>query len=322
MSIIWCNMAFPPAARQHLVEGVAGHTLLFPPTLTASNLVSAPPDPQLAEAEIVFGQPAPEAILAHKNVRWVHLTSAGYERYDTPEFRHGFGGRGGMLTNSSAVYADPCAEHALSMMLALARQLPQSLDEQRTTRAWSAPPIRANSRLLLGQSVLILGYGSIARRLVELLQPLRMKITAVRRKPRGNEAVPTVAQEEVERHLPQADHVINILPGGPSTVNFMTAKRFALMKPTAHYYSVGRGPTTDQAALLDALSKKQVAAAYLDVTTPEPLPENHPLWKQPNCFITPHTAGGHHDEHVRLVDHFLGNLKRWAACESLVDLVL
>src|SRR5687767_12425322 len=109
MSIIWCNMAFPPAARQHLVEGVAGHTLLFPPTLTASNLASAPPDPQLAQAEIVFGQPAPEAILANANVRWVHLTSAGYERYDTAQFRQGFGGRGGMLTNSSGVYADPCA---------------------------------------------------------------------------------------------------------------------------------------------------------------------------------------------------------------------
>jgi phosphoglycerate dehydrogenase-like enzyme len=99
-------------------------------------------------------------------------------------------------------------------------------------------------------------------------------------------------------------------------------KCFAAMKPGAVFYNVGRGTTVNQAALIAALESGQVGAAYLDVTEPEPLPPDHPLWAAPNCFITPHVAGGHQDEDAHLVRHFVSNLRRFEAGEPLVDVVM
>ncbi|MEJ7713823.1 MAG: NAD(P)-dependent oxidoreductase [Pyrinomonadaceae bacterium] len=207
------------------------------------------------------------------------------------------------------------------MMLSLARQLPQALDEQRGDRAWSYTEIRSNSMLLTGQSVLILGYGAIAHRLIELLQPFRMNIVAVRRRANdtGDEGVHVVAQSEVESLLPSADHIINTLPANESTKNFLDARRLGAARRGAIIYNIGRGTTIDQQALLDHLTSGHLAAAYLDVTEPEPLPPDHPLWSLPNCFITPHTGGGHADESERLVQHFLGNLQKFLANEPLTD---
>lgn len=315
-------MSFPPAAAQLLREGTAGHELLVASSLTASNLASAAPDPQLPTADVVLGQPDPDAIKGAPRVRWTHLTSAGYERYDRPDFRAAMKERGSAVTNSSSVYMEPCAEHALTMILSLARQLPASFQNQSGERGWPAAAIRAESRLLAGQTVLLLGFGAIARRLAELLQPFHAKVIAIRRTVAGNESIPTYPASRVEEFLPVADHVINILPGGAGTQIFMTAARFSLMKPTGIFYNIGRGGTIDQDALLAALNQRAIAAAYLDVTSPEPLPPDHPLWTTPNCFITPHTAGGHHDEHLRLVQHFLDNLERFANGRELLDRVI
>ena len=88
------------------------------------------------------------------------------------------------------------------------------------------------------------------------------------------------------------------------------------------FYNIGRGTTVDQSALLDALHTGKLSAAYLDVTNPEPLPPDHPLWSAPNCYITPHTAGGHHDEFERLARHFIDNLRRFERGEELVDRIV
>jgi len=94
------------------------------------------------------------------------------------------------------------------------------------------------------------------------------------------------------------------------------------MKPGARYYNIGRGTTTDQDALLEALRVGQLELAYLDVTDPEPLPPGHPLWTAPNCYITPHTAGGHRGEWLRLAKHFLANFQRYQLGEELADRVI
>jgi phosphoglycerate dehydrogenase-like enzyme len=205
------------------------------------------------------------------------------------------------------------------MMLAFARQLPQSILNQQTEHAWRYTEFRANSRLLCEEKVLILGFGAIARRLIELLQPLKMDITATRRRPRGDEPIRVVSEDETDKFLAEADHVIDILPENRETIGFMSAGRFARMKPTARFYNIGRGSTVDQPALMDALSRNVIAAAYLDVMDPEPLPPDHPLWRTPNCYVTPHTGGGHHDEFERHVRHFLANLSRFEAGEPLTD---
>jgi phosphoglycerate dehydrogenase-like enzyme len=322
MPTIWTNAQFGEAARRQLIEGVAPHRLHFSTQLSASNLAKAEPDPALREADIAFGQPDPDLALQCDRLRWIQLTTAGYARYDGAEFRAAFGGRGAQLTNSSQVYAEPCAEHVFSYMLAQARQLPGSLETQRTDRAWPTLERRAVSRLLLGQSVVLLGFGAIGRRLAEMLAPFDMNITAVRRRPAGDENVRVVTEDHLDAALAGADHVVNILPENSATLHFVNEARLAAMKPGAIFYNVGRGTTVNQEALLSALRSGQLAAAYLDVTDPEPLPPEHPLWTAPNCAITPHTAGGHDTEPARLVKHFLENLRRFDQGVALLDRVI
>ena len=194
---VWCNPQVSDAARELLVEGTKPHRLVFSPVATY-NLDAGPPDPALLAADVAFGQPDPQTVMQADRLRWVHLTSAGYSRYDTPEFRNALGSRGAMLTNSSQVYAEPCAEHLFAFMLAHARQLLWTYEMQLTERSWKTEPLRVASRLLAGQSMLLLGYGAIARRLVELVQPLQMNIVALRRHPSGDERVRVIGQDALE----------------------------------------------------------------------------------------------------------------------------
>lgn len=317
---VWFNAQFPPEAIERLRAALGGHRLL-PSGLSATNLSVAGPDPLLEQADVAFGQPDPKQIMNLPRLKWVHLTSAGYTRYDLPEIKSALRQRGAILTNSSSVYSEPCAQHVLAMMLAFSRQVPQCQDEQRGARTWKSAEHRIQSRLLLGQSVLLLGFGAIGRRLAEMLQPLGVKITAVRRKATTDNGVRVESTDSVDELIPEADHVVNILPANPSTDGFMSASRLTRMKPEAIFYNIGRGSTVDQAALLSALQSRRIAGAYLDVTDPEPLPKDHPLWSAPNCYITPHTAGGHATEFLRLVDHFLENLKRFETGNELKDQV-
>jgi phosphoglycerate dehydrogenase-like enzyme len=149
-----------------------------------------------------------------------------------------------------------------------------------------------------------------------------VKPVAFRRQPRGDEGMPVVTEDGLPAALAEADHVVNILPESPATRRFFDAARFAQLKPGAAFYNIGRGATVDQDALLAALRSGHVGAAWLDVTDPEPLPASHPLWAEPNCFITPHVAGGHTGEACTLVRHFLRNLERFARGQALVDQVM
>jgi phosphoglycerate dehydrogenase-like enzyme len=226
------------------------------------------------------------------------------------------------MTNNSSVFAEPCAQHSLAFMLAQARQLPQSVANQLTARAWPTPETRIASRLIRKQTVLILGLGAIARRLIELLAPFGLNVIAIRRTPRNDEPIPVYSSSELPRLLPQADHIVNILPLTPQTDRFFSADAFARLKPTAVFYNIGRGTTVDQSALAAALSAGHLAAAYLDVTDPEPLPPDHFLWLAPNCHITPHSAGGHAEEFLDTVRHFLANLERFTSGQPLLDRVI
>ena len=314
---IWCNRSFPPAAAQLLRDALSPHQLFTAQTLHQTNLAVGQPDPLLPTADIAFGQLDPATVLNLPRIKWLHLPTAGYERFDRPNVLADLKNRGIILTTSSAVYAEPCAEHLLAMMLALARQLPLSALNQLTARAWPAAATRAASHLLLRKTALLLGFGSIARRLVQLLSPFHMNLIAVRRSPADDDPIPTHPLSHLDTLLPLADHIINLLPGGLSTAKLFSPPRFALMKPSAIFYNIGRGSTVDHDTLLTALRSRKIAAAFLDVTHPEPLPPDHPLWTTPNCFITPHTAGGQCDEPLAIVQHFLDNLQRFTTNQPL-----
>ncbi len=320
---IWCNTVFNDEATRLLREGTSKHELILSESKASSILRSSPSDANFATAEVAFGQPDPAAILGGApHLRWVHLTTAGYTRYDRPDFREGLRARGIPLTTSSHVFNEPCAQHLAAMLLSLARQLPQSLHGQWNDRPWPYHERRLASRLLGGETVLLYGYGAIAERLSELLAPYQMRLVGVRRQPRGNEPIEMIAEADADRLLPQADHVIDILPENASTIGYFGAERFRQMKRGARFYNIGRGPTVDQPALIAALADGRLDAAYLDVTDPEPLPPDHPLWAAPNCFICPHTGGGHREESVRLVRHFLANLAAFEAGGALIDQVI
>lgn len=318
---IWTNVAYPTQAMDLLRAGIGQHRLLFATQREQTVLAKASKDENLQHADIALGQPHVEQLLESNHLRWVQLPSAGYTAYDRDDLRKNFQSRGILMSNSSSVYAEPCAQHLLAQILGQARRMFDAATSQLTDHRWPYRTIREKSRLLNGQNVLLLAFGAIGRRVAELLKPFEVNILALRRSPTGNESVSCRPISELHQHLPWADHVANILPLSDQTTRILGAAEFAKMKPTAIFYNIGRGPTIDQNALLTALRDGRLAAASLDVTDPEPLPPEHPLWTTPNCVITPHTAGGHNTEFLRVVKHFLNNLRRFEKGEPLADRV-
>lgn len=320
---ILVDLVLPPDGMDLMRAGTAGHELLVPAAPAASVLSKGKPDPQAWTADVIFGQPDPQVVAESKVLRWIHISSSGFTRYDNQGFRSLVQTKGIPVTNSASVYDEPCAVHLLSFILAQARQLPMALRSQSPngTPEWLA--IRESGNCLRGQTVLIVGFGAIARHLVALLQPLGLHVIAHRRQVRGDEGVPMVSLEELDSVLARdADHVVNILPESDQTRRFFDISRFQRMKPGSVFYNIGRGATVDQEALVTVLKSGHLEAAWLDVTDPEPLPTGHPLLSAPRCHITPHVAGGHTGEAKSLVRHFLRNLEAFSAGLPLQDRIM
>lgn len=319
---IWCNSTFSEAATKLLTEGTAAHRLVWAANRSSNVLQAGQPDPAVARADVLLGQPIVGDCLNHANVRWVEVTTAGYTRFDTPEFLEAWRERGAAFTNNSSVFADPCAQHVLAMMLALGRNLLPSFRDQLGDHGWNYEQRRYDSVLLTGQTVLLLGYGAIGRRLAQLLAPFGVKLYAVRRRVHSEAGVRIISEESLSSVLGEADHVVNILPDNASTRGYVNARRLSCCKRGARYYNVGRGSTDDPAALIEALRSGRLGRAYLDVFEPEPLDPAHPFWTTPNCFVTPHTAGGRRDQDEAIVRHFLGNLAAFTGGGDWVDRVV
>jgi phosphoglycerate dehydrogenase-like enzyme len=319
---IWCNAKFSDELSRRLTDSVAPHQLIWSSSLHKSNLATSGPDPEARSADIIYGQPHPEDLIHSTTLKWIHITTAGYTRFDNDAVRNALRAREAILTNSSSVFADPCAEHILAFMLCGARALPPAIVNDAGEHKWLFTELRSAPRLLRGQSALLVGFGAIARRLIELLAPFEMKLSTVRRTVHGDEPIRAFASSQIDDALSDADHVINILPAAEGTSAMFNASRFARMRRGAIFYNVGRGDTVDQEALCDALESEQLAAAYLDVTTPEPLSPEHRLWKVPNCWITPHIAGGHREEMRANAEHFLENFRRFINGRHLRDRVV
>ena len=214
---IWFNGTYTPAATLRLRQGVGKHRLIesaFPDTVAGR---PGHTDPALAEADLGFGQPPVGDLLRSPRWRWMHISSAGYSRYDVVEVREALRARGAIVTNSSAVYADPCAQHVLAMMLALGRNLLPAYRWQLGDHSWRSAELRYTSQRLTGATILLLGFGAIGRRLTELLAPFRCTIYAVRRQTRSEPGVRVIPEAELTRVLALADHVVNILPENEAT---------------------------------------------------------------------------------------------------------
>ncbi|HZZ18766.1 MAG TPA: D-2-hydroxyacid dehydrogenase [Opitutaceae bacterium] len=319
---IWCNGDFGEEGMALLREGTKAHTLVLSGNLNSSVLAVGGRDPAFAGVDIAFGQPDPEDCMANPGMKWIEVSSAGFTRYDTLAFKDAIRAKGAAFTNASQVYAEPCAEHVLAMMLTLGRELLPSFATQNGDRAWNYSERRSRSVLLQGQTVVLLGFGAIGRRVAELLAPFGMRVYAIRRQLRSEPGVHVVSEESMTKVLSEADHVVNVLPENDETRNYVNSRRISCFRKGARFYNVGRGMTVDQDALIEALKSGRIGAAYLDVTVPEPLPASHPLWSAPNCYITPHTAGGRNKGEVELVRHFLANLASYENGTQMIDRIL
>lgn len=273
---------------------------------------------EIADTHVFVGfSLRPQQFLAAKRLRWIHCTAAGVGQLMFPELRES----GVALTNASGVHTIPMAEHVLGMILVLARRFASSFRYQMESR-WAQQEIwdeQLRPRELMGQTLLLVGYGAIGREVARRVRPLGMKIWAVTRSGKGNaEFAERMAPfTQLETVLPEADYVVIAAPETPETIRMFDARRLAAMKPTAFLINVARGTLVDEAALIDTLRRRAIAGAALDVTDEEPLPPESPLWSLDNVLITPHISSVSEFLWDRQTELLLDNLERWFAGKEL-----
>jgi phosphoglycerate dehydrogenase-like enzyme len=250
------------------------------------------------------------AAVALTSARWVQLSTAGVERV----LAAGLLDTDRTWTCAKGSYAEPVAEHALMLALAGLRSLPERIG----ARSWG----EEGGQSLYDEPVSILGGGGICRALLALLAPFRVTATVVRRNPepvRG--AARTLPGAMLADALSDAKVVFLALALTPQTERIIGAAQLAAMRPGGWLVNVARGRHVDTDALVAALDRGQIGGAALDVTDPEPLPDGHPLWTQPRCIITPHTADTVEMTQAMLAVRIRENVARFAAGEPLAGVV-
>lgn len=260
-----------------------------------------------------------ELLAAAPRLRWIQTTGAGVDRMLIPELL----ARDIILTNLSGVHAPNIAEHVIALMLSFARGL-RPLFRDQELGLWHRddddPP---RTFELEGQTLLVVGMGDIGEALARKAHGLDMRVFATRRNPIVTPPYVErlVASNALDDLLPAADHIAICLPLTPETRRLFDARKFALTKRGAYVYNIGRGDLIDQAALIDALRDGHLGGAGLDVTTPEPLPPDSPLWTLPNVAITAHTSGRSPRYWDRGIEIVADNLQRFLAGEPLRNVV-
>jgi phosphoglycerate dehydrogenase-like enzyme len=303
----------PSWIRERLQQDFPGHQFI-----QLQNYDRVPQE--IADTDVFIGLSLrPEQFAAAKRLRWIHSPAAAVHQLMYPELIKS----SVALTNSTGVHGPVVAEHAITLLLALAKRLPQAMQYQ-AKHEWSQNQLWQGSprpREVADSTVLVIGMGSIGREFAVRAKALGMRILAIRENPAkgldGADAVYGSAQ--IDEVLPQADYVLLCTPVTPATTGIMNAARLGKMKPDAYLINVARGPLIDEAALLDTLQHRRIAGAALDVFNQEPLLADSPFWSLDNILITPHTAAVTDrlwERHYRLI---VDNMKRFLAGERLLN---
>ena len=276
----------------------------------------------LNDAEVFFGWTFPrEHFAGAPRLRWMHSANAGIEANLFPEMV----ASPAILTNAAGLHDVCIPEHVLALMLALARNLHESmrLQSQRRFERFTAIAFAGGVRELHGSKLAILGAGAIGKALARLAAALGMHVRAMRR--RADRAVEpaevVVGPERPHDLLGWADFVVLATPSTPQTRQFIDRAALAAMRPSAFLVNVGRGDAIDEAALVDALRTRAIAGAGLDTFLVEPLPAEHPFWGLDNLILTPHISGYTPAYFQRTIDLFADNLARFVRGESLRNVV-
>ncbi|MEJ2401607.1 MAG: D-2-hydroxyacid dehydrogenase [Xanthomonadales bacterium] len=272
-------------------------------------------------AQALIGFCGPDLLEKGAALHWIQVYSSGVERCVVlPQMQTG----DKLLTNGQRIGSPALAEHAIAMMMALARGLDRYYVNQLEGDWQRRVDLGQGEFLELeGRTVLIVGLGGIGTQVARRAHGLGMRVIATRGSRReGPDYVDYVGLGDETLELArQADVVINAAPLTERTRGMFDAAFFKAMKPTAYFVSVGRGQSTVTDDLVAALEAGDLAGAGLDVTDPEPLPQDHPLWRAPRVIITPHTAGRSDRSRERLFLLVQENLRRYVAGEPLYSVV-
>ena len=259
-----------------------------------------------------------DQIASAKKLRWIHSTAAAVHGLMTPELQ----ANDIIVTNARAVHGPVVAEHAMSLVFAMAKRLPEAAKYQ-SQRHWAQQEICQTvprPRELKDATMVIVGFGSIGTSLAKLARALGMRVVGVREHPeKGSDLADAMyGFQDLNRALSEGDFVVLTTPVTEKTRRLMTAERLEHLKPEAYLINVGRGVLIDEEALQHALGANRFAGAALDVTREEPLPPASPLWTMDNVFITPHTAGFAEKMWERHYVSYTENLRRYLAGEPLL----
>lgn len=268
--------------------------------------------PELPDTDIFVGYSLrPHQLVEAKKLKWIHSTAAGVAQLMYPELRDS----AIVVTNPSGIFSVPMAEHTMGMLLALARNFPDSVRNQ-DKRQWGQQVLwEMPQRLteLNGQLLLIVGFGSIGRELARRARAFGMQVWGVTHSGKGDAtlAEKILSASQLDEALPEADYVVVAAPETPETRHLIGEAQIARMKTSARLINVARGSLVDEAALVRALESGRIAGAALDVASQEPLPPESPLWKAPNLFLTPHTSAVSDRLWERETALLLDLLERW-----------
>lgn len=272
--------------------------------------------PLLKEAEIVFGWPKTDLVKQAENLKWLHLPSAGVDRYANKEI---YQNQDILLTNSSGVYGKPIAEHVFAMIMAYNRNLIDYAYNKKEKK-WQ----RKNKiKDFFNSTVGILGFGDIGSTIAKRAKSWGAEVLVLKRSmielPEYVDQI--YLNRDLDKLLRKSDYVILTLPGTPETERIIGRDEFEIMKKSAFIINIGRGSLINQNDLIKALEEDWIAGAGLDVTDPEPLPENSKLWDLDNVILTPHTSGFSPTNDQRRFEIFKENLESYINSQQLKNIV-
>lgn len=274
---------------------------------------------QAATVDAVIGLCTPQIIASGKSIQWISLVTAGVEQcVAIPAVRE----RNILVTNMQRIGGPIIAEHVMAMTLALTRGLDLYIPAQ-AKGEWRRIAPAGRMAVIKDKTMLVVGLGGIGSEVAKRAHAMGMKVVATRNSGRtGPDFVSYVGlPDELLKLANDADVVVNTAPLTPQTTGIFDAAFFARMKPSAYFINIARGGSVVTDALVAALKNKQIAGAALDVTQPEPLPADHPLWHAPNVIITPHVANDSDLGFEAQVAVTKENLRRYIAGEKMLSVV-
>ena len=276
---------------------------------------------EIADADGYIGEITSAEVRAAKNLKWVGVMSAGVERVLFPaDGSSDLRQSNIILTNNKIVQGPEIADHALAMLLMMSRNL-NFLYRNDQQQVWD--PHSFHGIELNGKTAVVIGVGGIGTQISIRANAFGMTVIGV--DPEDKPFLPfikrVVKPDQLDDVIPEADVVFISVPDTPKSHKMMGAKEFGLMKKSSYFIAVSRGGIYDMNGLVKALDERRLAGAGVDVTDPEPLPKEHPLWKFDNVVITPHIAGRSDQDAGRMVGTLKENIRRFVDGRPLINVV-